>query len=69
MFWCNALYLLHNYINSHDSRFNLFWLLTNSTQRIRLVASGGREPVSFRSLASPPLSRYTTHVDSIRLIS
>ena len=32
------------------------------THRICLVASGGREPVTFRSL-SPTLSRYTTHVD------
>ena len=49
------------YINSYESRFNLFGLLTNSTQRICLVASGGREPVTFRS-QSLTLSRYTTHV-------
>ena len=41
------------YINSHESRFNLFGLLTN-TQRLSLVASGGRDPVTFRSL-SPTL--------------
>ena len=34
-------------------------LLTNSTQRICLVVSGGRKPMTFRSL-SPTLSRYTT---------
>ena len=47
--WCNALYLLHKYINSHESRFNLFGLLTNSTQRICLVARAGLELVTFRS--------------------
>ena len=49
------------YIHSHESRFNLFGLLTNNTQRIYLVASGGRELMTFRS-QSPTLSRYTTHV-------
>ena len=39
--WCNAFYLLHKQINSHESRFNLFGLLTNSTQRICLVARAG----------------------------
>ena len=37
-------------INGHESRLNLFGLLTNSTQRICLVASGGRKPMIFRSL-------------------
>ena len=60
--WCNALYLLHKLINSHESRFNLFGLLTNNTQRICLVAKGGRELVTFRS-QSPTLSLFTTHVD------
>ena len=48
----------------HESRFNLFGLLTNSTQRICLVARGGRELVTFRSL-SPTLSLYTTRVDKV----
>ena len=48
-------------INSHESRFNLFGLLTNSTQRICLVASGECEPVTFKS-QNPTLSRYTTHL-------
>ena len=47
--WGNALYLLHKWINSHESRFNLFGLLTNSTQRICLVARAGLELVTFRS--------------------
>ena len=47
--WCNALYLLHKYINSHESRFNLFGLLTNSTQRICLVARAELELVTLRS--------------------
>ena len=47
--WCNAHYLLHKEINSHESRFNLFGLLTNSTQRIYLVARAGLERVTFRS--------------------
>ena len=51
-----------DYINSHESRFNLFVLLTNSTQRICLVARVGRELVTFRSL-NPTISLYTTHVD------
>ena len=46
------------------SRFNLFGLLTNSTQRICLVARGGREPVRLRS-QSPTLSLCTTHVDTL----
>ena len=57
--WCNALCLLH--INSHESRFNLLGILTNSTQRVCLVARGGREFVTFRS-QSPMFSLYTTHV-------
>ena len=60
--WCNASYLLHKYINSHESRLNLFGLLTYSTKRICLVARGGRKLVTFRS-QSPTLSLYTTHVD------
>ena len=28
---CCTLYLLHKLFNSHESRFNLFGLLTNST--------------------------------------
>ena len=42
-------------------------VLNNSTQRICLVASGGREPVTFRSL-SPTFSRYSTHVDIILFV-
>ena len=61
--WCNALHLSDKEINSHETRFNLFWLLTNSTQRICLVARGGRELVTFIS-QSPTLSLYTTHVDN-----
>ena len=55
--WCNALYLLHKQINSHESRFSLhvFGLLTNGTQRIRLVVSSGREPLTSRS-QNPQLS-------------
>ena len=54
--WCNTLYLLHKLINGHESRFYLFGLLTNSTQRIYLVAKAhGCEPVTFRS-QSPTLS-------------
>ena len=41
-----------------------FGLLTNSTQRICLVVSGGSEPVTFRSLSTTP-SRYITHVDFV----
>ena len=26
-YWCHALYLLHKYTNSHESRFNLFGLI------------------------------------------
>ena len=52
------------YINR--SIANLFGLLTNSTQRICLVARGGREPVRLRS-QSPTLSLYTTHVDTLKL--
>ena len=39
-----------NRSNSHENRFNLFGQLTNSTQRICLVARSGREPVTFRLL-------------------
>ena len=49
------------WINSHESRFNLFALLTNSTQCICLVTSGGRETVTFSS-QSPTLSRYRSHI-------
>ena len=64
--WCNALYLLHKLINSNESRFNLFGLLTNSTQRIIMsygdLARGGLKLVTFRSQSST-LSLYTTHVE------
>ena len=56
------------YINRskcHENRFNLFGLLTNSTQRIYMscgVVRGGRDLVTFRS-QSRTLSLYTTHVD------
>ena len=49
------------YINrsiATKSRFNLFGLLTNSTPRLCLVASGRLEPVTLRSL-SMTLSYYT----------
>ena len=39
-----------HWINSHETRLNLFVLLTKNTQRICLAASGGHEPVTFRSL-------------------
>ena len=41
-----------------------FQLLIYSKQRICLVASGGRDLVTFRS-QSPTLSLYTTHVDML----
>ena len=46
---------------SHDSRFNLIGLLTNSTQRICIVATGGREPATLRSLVRL-LTDSATHV-------
>ena len=53
-------------INSHESRFNLFGILTISTQRIYPVVIGGREPVTFSSL----VGRFPTTplVDDIWLI-
>ena len=46
----SAMHFIY-FINGHESRFNLFGLLTNNTQRICLVASGGRKhAVTFRSL-------------------
>ena len=52
------------HFNIPESKFILFGLLTNSTQRICLVARGGRILVTLRSLSST-LFRYTTHVDTI----
>ena len=43
-------YYINRSINMKEG-FNLLGLLTNSTQRICLVASGGCEPVTFRSLS------------------
>ena len=48
-------------VYSHEGRFNLFVILTNSTQRILcIVVSGGRKLVTFRSLVrrfanTPPM--------------
>ena len=64
--WCNALYLLHKWINSHKVRLNLFGLLTNSTKRICLVVRGGRELVTFRSHSST-FSSNATYVDKQQL--
>ena len=60
------LYYISRSIATKVDSINLFGLLTNSTHRICLVTSGGREPVTFRSL-SPTLSLYKTHVDIINI--
>ena len=65
--WYNALYLLHKEINSHESRFNLFGLLTNSTLRICLVARGGLKLVTFRSQSRrfPSTPHMSTFIGSL----
>ena len=60
------MYLLRKYINSHESRFYLHGLLTNSTQRICLVTSGGHEPVTFRSLVRRFAA--TPHMSTVSLL-
>ena len=48
------IYYTNRSINGHESRFNLFGLLTNITYRMCLsLATDGREPVT----SIPPLNR------------
>ena len=58
--WCNALYLLHKQINSHESRFNVFGLFTNSTAYMSFGESWAR--TRDVQVTEPTLSLYTTHV-------
>ena len=62
----------HKKINSDESRFNLFGLLTNSTQRICLVARAGLELVTFRSQSrrfpSTPHMSTNIHVYSTMIL-
>ena len=57
--WCSALYLLHKLINSHESRFDLFGLLTNFKLGMCFIAASGRKPVTLRSLVQPSNSTMT----------